>query len=296
MTPTGSTLSRRILARQLRELREKAGVTAEYARTSIGVAKQTLWRMETGQPVRLNPLFIERLCQVYGADEDVTGMLLELTGETRRTEWWHAYGDAVPKHFGTFLGLEEAATRTISYHATLIPGLLQTADYHRALLEASSPGLTEEAVEQQIELLGRRKFRLTNPADPLRVEVIVDECSLRRPIGGRTVMSAQLRHLARAGHLRNVSIRVIPLDTAYGGLAVGPFVILEFPSHPTAQLTEPPIVYLQGHLDAQYLEEADDVRRYQQIYDGLRQAALDETRSRALIKSIVKSIVAEYAT
>ncbi|WP_338773249.1 helix-turn-helix transcriptional regulator [Nocardia vulneris] len=295
MTPIGSTLSRRILARQLRELREKAGVTAEYARKSIGVAKQTLWRMETGQPVRLNPLFVERLCHVYGADDDITGMLLELTGETRRSEWWHAYGDDVPKHFATFLGLEEAATRTISYHATLIPGLLRTADYHRALLGAGSPGLPEEAVERQIELLGRRKFRLTNPADPLRVEVIVDECSLRRPIGGRTVMSAQLRHLARVGHLRNVSIRVIPLDTVYGGLAVGPFVILEFPNHPTAHLTEPPVVYLQGHLDAQYLE-ADDVRRYQQTYDGLRRAALDETRSRTLIKSIVQSSVAEYAT
>ncbi|QIS02520.1 helix-turn-helix domain-containing protein [Nocardia brasiliensis] len=291
MTPTGSTLSRRILARQLRELREKAGVTAEFARTAIGVGKQTLWRMETGQPVRFNPLFVERLCQVYGARDDVTGMLLALTGETQRTGWWQAYGDIVPKHFALFLGLEEAARRTISYHATLVPGLLQISEYHRALLEAGAPNMSAAEIERRIELLDRRKFRLTTPERLLRIEVIVDEGSLRHPIGGRAVMSAQLRHLAQVGHLRNVSIRVIPLDSAaYGGLTAGAFVILEFPTHPTAHLTEPPIVYLDGHLDAQYLDKADDVRHYQQIYDDLRRAALDEPRSRALIESIV----AEY--
>ncbi|MEU2252253.1 helix-turn-helix transcriptional regulator [Nocardia xishanensis] len=96
MTPTGSTLPRRMLARQLRMLREKSGVSAEFARDAIGVGKQTLWRMETGQPVRLNPLFIERLCQVYGAGDDVIRMMLGLTEEAGRTGWWHAYGDAIP--------------------------------------------------------------------------------------------------------------------------------------------------------------------------------------------------------
>ncbi|CAM4278054.1 helix-turn-helix transcriptional regulator [Nocardia ninae] len=292
VTPTGSTLPRRMLARQLRELRENSGVSAEIARLAIGVGKQTLWRMETGQPVRLNPLFIRRLCEVYGAPEDVTTMLLGLAEESHRTGWWHAYGDAVPKHFDLFIGLEEAAKRVVSYQTVLLPGLLQTDEYRRAMIGVDSPTMPIEEVEQRIELITRRKVRLTEADSPLTVDAIVDECILRRAIGGSEVMIDQLHHLARVGELPNVCVRVVPLSAeAYGGLAVGPFALLEFPRHPTAHLTEPPVVYLQGHTGALYLEKTDEVQQYQQACIDLRRSALDESRSRTLIHKIAK----EYA-
>lgn len=292
VTPTGSTLPRRMLARQLRELRENSGVSAEFARQAIGVAKQTLWRMETGQPVRLNPLFIERLCAVYDAREDVTRMLLGLAEESLRTGWWHAYGDAIPKHFDVFIGLAEAATRIISYQTVLLPGLLQTDTYRRVMTTVESPTMATQEVERRIELFTRRKARLTNADNPLTIEAIMDECVLRRAIGGPAVMADQLDYLAMIGELPNVSVRVVPLGAeAYAGLAVGPFVLLEFPRHPTAQLTEPPIVYLQSHTSALYLDKDDEVQQYQQAHADLRCSALDESRSRALIREIAK----EYA-
>lgn len=293
VTPTGSTLPRRMLARQLRELRENSGVSAEHARQEIGVGKQTLWRMETGQPVRLNPLFIERLCEVYGACEDVTSMLLGLVEEAHRTGWWHAYGDAIPKHFDLFVGLEDAAERIISYQTVLLPGLLQTEEYRRAMIRVDAPTMPRAEVERRIELFARRKARLTNTDNLLAIDAIVDECMLRRPIGGPAVMADQLEHLARVDELPNVSVRVVPLSAeAYGGLAVGPFVLLEFPRHPMAHLTEPPIVYTEGHNGALYLEKADEVKQYQQAYIDLQRCALDESRSRALLSKIAK----EHAT
>lgn len=230
MTPTGSTLPRRMLGRQLRELRNKSGVSVEVAREAIGVGKQTLWRMETGQPVRLNPLFIERLCKVYGASEDVTNMMLGLAEEAGRTGWWHAYGDAIPKHFDLFVGLEEAAKRIVSYQTTLLPGLLQTDEYRRAITWVDSPTMPTAEVERRIELFNRRKIRLTMTDNALTVEALVDEAMLHRAIGGPAVMADQLNCLAKVGELPNVSVRVIPLKAeAYAGLVVGPFVLLEFP-------------------------------------------------------------------
>ncbi|QBS43762.1 helix-turn-helix transcriptional regulator [Nocardia sp. CS682] len=289
MTPTGSTLPRRMLARQLRELRENSGVSAEIARLAIGVGKQTLWRMETGQPVRLNPLFIQRLCEVYGAPEDVTTMLLGLAEESHRTGWWHAYGDAVPKQFDLFIGLEEAAKRVASYQTVLLPGLLQTDEYRRAMIWLKSPMMPTTEVERRIEMFNRRKARLTDSAEPLTLDAVVDEAALRRAIGGPAVMMGQLKYLATAGELPNVSVRVIPLSAeAYGALNVGPFVLLEFPRHPTAHLTEPPVVYIQAYTCALYLEKTDEVQQYQQAYADLQCSALDEARSRSLIHKIAK--------
>ncbi|MFI6165254.1 helix-turn-helix domain-containing protein [Nocardia sp. NPDC051052] len=289
VTPTGSTLPRRMLARQLRELRENSGVSAEFARQAIGVGKQTLWRMETGQPVRLNPLFIERLCAVYDAREDVTRTLLGLAEESHRTGWWRAYGNAIPKHFDVFVGLAEAARRIISYQTVLLPGLLQTDAYRRAMTRVESPAMTTPEVELRVELFNRRKARLTDADNPLTVEAIMDECVLRRAIGGPAVMADQLAHLARIGELPNVSVRVIPLAAAaYAGLAVGPFVLLEFPPHPTAHLTEPPIVYLQNHTSARYLDKTEEVQQYQQTHADLQRSALDEPHTRTLIRKLAK--------
>ncbi|WP_069164354.1 helix-turn-helix domain-containing protein [Nocardia altamirensis] len=277
-----------MLARQLRELREQSGVSAEFARKAIGVGKQTLWRMETGQPVRLNPLFIARLCEVYGAREELSRKLLALTAETFRNGWWHAYSDAMPKHFDLFVGLEEAAQRAISYQTVLVPGILQTAGYRRALIWVDHPTMPAADVERRIELLTRRKSRLSCTESPLALEAVLDEAALRRAIGGRGVITEQLKHLSEVGALPNISVRVIPLAAqAYSGLTIGPFDMLEFPQHPTTHLMEPPVIYLQGKTDAQYLEKADEIQEYQNAYTDLQRSALDESDSRALIQQIV---------
>ncbi|MCP2315872.1 Helix-turn-helix domain-containing protein [Nocardia amikacinitolerans] len=289
---TGSTLPRRVLARHLRTLRETSGVSAEAARLSIGVGKQTLWRLETGQPVRLNPLFIERLCQVYGAGDDVTSMLLALTEEAGRAGWWHAYRDALPKHRDLFVGLEAAAKRIVSYQIALLPGIFQTVDYRRAITWIDSPQMPTAEVERRMGVFACRKMRLTDTGNPIAVDAILDESLLHRAIGGPAVMADQLEHLATLSDLPNVSLRVVPRSAhAYIGLSVGPFVILEFLRHPTMHLTEPPVVYLQAYTGALFLEKPEEVRQYRQVHVDLQRSALDEADSRYLIREIAK----EYA-
>ncbi|MFI5537781.1 helix-turn-helix domain-containing protein [Nocardia sp. NPDC051900] len=289
MSSTGSSLPRRMLGRQLRELRIESGVSAEYARDAIDVGKQTLWRMETGQPVRLHPLFIERLCKVYGASEERTAILLNLVEETKRTGWWHAFDDTILKDFNLFVELEATAKRLVSYQTTLLPGLLQTDEYRRALIWVRFPTMAGAEVERWIEAFRRRKSRLDNTRDPLRLDAVIDESALRRAVGGPSVMKDQLSHLLRVTTQPNISVRVVPLAAeAYAGLNVGSFVMLDFPEHPTAPLTEPPVVYMQGFTGNLYLEKPDEVRQYRQAYADILRSALDQEDSRALIRKIAE--------
>ncbi|MBF6226759.1 helix-turn-helix domain-containing protein [Nocardia abscessus] len=291
MSSTGSTLPRRMLGRQLRALRISAGISAEYARDAIDVSKQTLWRIETGQPVRLHSLVIEGLCKLYGASEARTAILLNLVEETKRTGWWHAYGDTIAGEFSLFVELEAVARRIVSYQTTLLPGLLQTDEYRRALIWVDLPAIPGQEVERRIEMFRQRKARLDD-SDPVLVEAVIDESALRRAIGGPSVMEQQLRYLMRVGERSHVSIRVIPLAAeAYSGLGAGSFVMLDFPKHPIAHLTEPPVVYLQELTGDLYLEKPEEIRRYRQTYADIQRSALNQERSRTLIYRIAK----EYA-
>ncbi|MEU2088443.1 helix-turn-helix domain-containing protein [Nocardia beijingensis] len=291
MSSTGSTLPRRMLGRQLRALRINAGISAEYARDAIDVSKQTLWRIETGQPVRLHPLVVEGLCKLYGASEERTAILLNLVEETKRTGWWHAFNDTILEDFNLFVELEATARRIASFQTTLLPGLLQTDEYRRALIWVRFAAISGTEVERKIAAFRQRKARLDSDS-AVRFEAAIDESALRRAIGGPSVMEGQLRHLLQVAERPHISVRVVPLAAeAYAGLNVGSFVILDFPEHPVAHLTVPPVVYMQGFTGDLYLEKPDEVRQYRQAHAEILRSALDKESSRSLIRAIAE----EYA-
>ncbi|MGW5139468.1 helix-turn-helix domain-containing protein [Nocardia beijingensis] len=291
MSSTGSTLPRRMLGRQLRELRINAGISAEYARDAIDVSKQTLWRIETGQPVRLHPLVVEGLCKLYGASDERTAILLNLVEETKRTGWWHAFNDTILEDFNLFVELEATARRIASFQTTLLPGLLQTDEYRRALIWVRFAAISGTEVERKIAAFRQRKTRLDSDS-AVRFEAVIDESALRRAIGGPSVMEGQLRHLLQVAERPHISVRVVPLAAeAYAGLNVGSFVILDFPEHPVAHLTVPPVVYMQGFTGDLYLEKPDEVRQYRQAHAEILRSALDKESSRSLIRAIAE----EYA-
>ncbi|WP_378732894.1 helix-turn-helix domain-containing protein [Nocardia brasiliensis] len=292
---TGSTLPRRLLARELRKAREAANVSAEAARSQIGVSKQTFWRMESGIPTRLNALFVKRLCEFYEVSPELTRVLLALTEETKAKGWWHAFDEAVPKSFGLFVGLEDAAHRIISYQTTFLPGMLQTDEYRRAMNWVEHPNMSTSDIETRIRIAALRQDRLTSQSNPLTLDVFIDEAALRRPTGSTAVMADQLTHLAETAQLPNVSIRVVPISTGtYRGLAVGTFVLLEFPTHPTAYLTEPPVIYIQGFTGDLYLERPEEISAYRGVCTDLKRLTLDEADSRALILEIAKEFSREH--
>ncbi|MFB8274155.1 DUF5753 domain-containing protein [Nocardia colli] len=290
---TGSTLPRRLLARELRRAREAASVSAEAARSAIGVSKQTFWRMENGIPIRLNPLFIKRLCEIYDASTELTQVLLTLTEETKSKGWWHAFDSTIPKSFGLFVSLEDAAHQVISYQTALIPGLLQTAEYRRTLIWNAFPTMSPDEVETAVQIGAKRQARLTD-TKPITLNAYIDESVLRRRTGGADVMAGQLRHLVEVTELANVSVRVVPEAVGfYQGLLVGMFVILEFPPHSTAYLTEPPVVYVQGFTGDMYLERPEEITAYRIACTDIKRLALADKESQALILDIAKEYTNE---
>nr|WP_232541524.1 helix-turn-helix transcriptional regulator [Nocardia bovistercoris] len=280
-----------MLGRQLRALRENCGITMDFARETIGVGKQTLWRMETGQPIRMNPAFVEKLCTIYGASEQTTSHMLGLAAETGNTGWWHALDARTADQCTLYLGLESTATRVVSFQTTLLPGLFQTDEYRRALIWADQPRMPGAEVERHIELFDQQRA-LLDARRTLTVDATIDESALRRPVGGPAVMARQLTHLAKCAERENISIRIIPLTAAaHTGLRVGAFILLEFPPRPTPHLTDPPVVFVRGFTGNLYLEKADEVHRYRRAYTDIERSALDKARSRTLIRRIA----AEYA-
>ncbi|MGY4102609.1 helix-turn-helix domain-containing protein [Nocardia sp. R16R-3T] len=287
---TGSTLPRRMLGRALKRLREGSGTPPKVAAQAIRVSAQTLWRIETGQQgPKLKEIYVQALCQLYGAASDEMKVLVGLVELAEQKNWWHPYEDVIPEFFALFIGLEEYARELTTFQLTLMPGLLQTADYRRAGVWALRPQASPTEVERNIELTIRRQERLRKDSQNFTVHALLCESALRYPIGGPAVMGRQLRHLEEATQMPNVSVRVVPLSAGmHIGLQVGSFVLLEFPEHPTAYLSEPPVVYVDGYTGALYLEREPEIRQYRSGLAGIRRVALDEEKSRELVAQIAR--------
>ncbi|MCP9619354.1 Uncharacterised protein [Nocardia otitidiscaviarum] len=285
---SGSTVPRRMLGRQLRRLREDAGVSVAAACRTIEVSAQTMWRLEGGQSVKLKDIYIRALCVLYGASDDDTAALLGLVAETKRTGWWHSYGDAVPGHFDLYMGLEEAAKRLTMFQLTLLPGMVQTADYRRAMVWTVHPQMPTAEVERRVELMTKRQQRLHDSG--FELNVLLSESALHHQVGGPGVMADQLAHLLEIGRRRNVSIRVIPYSVdSWIGLQVGHFVFLEFPLHRETKWTEPPVVYVEGYTGALYLDRDNEIQQYRAAIAEIRRVALDESDTRDLVTHTARS-------
>ena len=290
-TTTGPTVPRRQLGRHLRALRNQAKLTTKLAAQALEWSEPKLWRIETGQTA-LRSLDVEAMCRVYGASAEVTQGLMVLARETKAVGWWHAHDHVIPDWLDLYLGLEEAAARLQWYEPELIPGLLQTAGYARAVISAERPGLGDEELARRVQARLARQALLIRVTAPLSAEVLLGEAVLRRPAGGPQVMAEQLNQLADIALLPNVSVRVVPLRAGvHRGVLSGPFAILRFPVNGDGQESEPPVVYVPGFTGALYLEQPAEIRRYQEVYADIATAALDESASRALLRQAAQ----EYA-
>ncbi|WP_433728559.1 helix-turn-helix domain-containing protein [Nocardia sp. CA-129566] len=277
---TGSTFPARMLGRQLRRLRNEAGIAKTDAEKALGVSANTIWRIESGQSTRLSRPQVRELCDLYNAEPDIRDVLFELVGELGKPGWWHAYGGAYERRFDMYLALEEAADRLTTFQLTLLPGLVQTRDYRRAVMWAAYPQMSQYEVERRVELAARRQLRLQDPR--LTMEVLLSESALLHHVGGRAVMADQLRHLARLSEQVNVSVRVVPLTVCHIGLQTGPFVLLEFPKHKRDGWSEPPVVYVESYMGARYMETDEEIGQYRIGSDEIRRVALDAEASRRL--------------
>ena len=195
---TGSTVPRRQLGRYLRELRGSQRITVKSAAEKLEWSEAKIWRIETGQ-TSLRSHDVELMCRIYGAPADMTEALTGLAKETKARGWWQAFGDAIPEWFDVYIGLEEAASEISWYESELVPGLLQTEEYARTLIEADNPGVDEEEIGRRVQVRVQRQALVRRATAPLKLRVVLNEGILHRPVGGPEVMAAQLDRLAEAG-------------------------------------------------------------------------------------------------
>lgn len=253
----------------------------------------TLQRLEKGQADRIRTIDIQELCRIYGIPDELADGLKGLAQQAAVKSWWHAYGDLIPENFDVYVGLEASAQQLSSYQSELVLGLLQTADYAKALHRLGYPGDSEAELERRVQLRLQRQALISRRASPATVAVVLHESVLRRVVGGAKVMAAQLRHLADLSTNDNVAVRILPFAAGIPlGDSTGPFTVLEFGTDSKGHPVEPPVVYVEGFTGDLYLERPVDVHRYHRAHACLQRAALDIQTSRHLLRQVAKEFAA----
>lgn len=270
------TLRRRELGARLRELRLARGLTVEQVSEQLLCSPSKVSRMETGhRGATLRD--VRDLCQIYGlTDTAQVEYLMGLVREAKQQAWWQSYD----LDYATYVGLEQAATTLCYYQSTIVPGLLQTVGYARAMHEGSMPAeFTPARVDALIEVRMRRQQVLTRDP-PMQLRVVLDEAVLHRVVGGPEVMAGQLRHFNTIAKRPNVTLQVIPFSVGAHPAMENMFNIIEFGD------VAPHVVYVEGLMGWLFLERENDVTRYVQVFKYLCELALDPKDTIELISEV----------
>jgi transcriptional regulator with XRE-family HTH domain len=278
------TVRRRQLGAELRRLREGAGLGIEDAAARLECSLSKISRMETGRvPVRSRD--VRDLLDLYGVTDDAAcEPLLTLARESRQRGWWQPYSDVVPSWLEVYLGLEAAAASISIFETGLVPGLLQTADYTRAVVRAMRPDVRDQEIERRVSLRMTRQ-QLVVKDEPVMLWVVLDEAVLRRPVGGPAVLRGQLLRILERAEFPHVTVQVLPFSAgAHAGLGAS-FTLLAFP-----EPADPEVVYVEELTSSFYVERLEEVRWHRIVLDHLRAAALSPDRSAEMIDEVVKEL------
>jgi len=274
---------RRRLGSELRRLRETAGLTGDQVIELLGWASASkLSRLENGKS---RPALgdVEALLRVYDVEPPEYAELLNIAREAaEHTRAWLRSYSAMTSAQREYAELEAGCAEICEYAPVIVPGLLQTAEYAETMIRAARPDITADEVERRVRVrLGRQS--LLSQDDPIDLWVVLDEAVLSRPVGGDAVMRAQLERLVEAAALPNVTLQILPFEAgAHAGMD-GTFAILDFPEQ-----SDPAVVYAENATGGLFLEKAEELRKYDFIFDHIRAAALRPEESASVIAKLAK--------
>ncbi|RII13918.1 Helix-turn-helix protein [Streptomyces sp. YIM 130001] len=268
----GPAVRRRKLGAELRTLRDRAGLTSGAAARLVGWHQSKVSRIETGRSAA-KPADVRMLLDAYDVTDPQARALLEaLAGSDdergTRHQWWHAYKGLLPPEYRDYISLEAQACRISTLETSVVPGLLQTPDYARAVTRAALDGLPQSRIDKFVEVRLARQ-EVLNGDPPLELSAVLDEAVLRRPVGGYRVMARQLQWLGEVARRPHVSLQVLPFAAgAHIGLT-GPFVIFSFPD-----IADLDVVVLDHLTSSLYLERKEDLKAYSEAFNSLQEHAL----------------------
>jgi transcriptional regulator with XRE-family HTH domain len=278
------TIRQRRLARRLRELRSLAGLTHADIAKVLGSAESKVGRIENAQSgIRLPDL--RAWLDATGVTDPAERVEIEeLSREAKKKGWWSRYTNAVDSAYAAYVAVEWDAAELYNVETNLVPGLLQTPDYTRALIRLQAPDATDEHIETQINVRSERRKILTRD-HPLQLWVIIAEGVLHHRVGSPQVMKAQLEALVEDSRKQNIELQVLPQDDPMNACLFGPFVIMSFPA-----ATETDIIYTESPTSTLYYEEPGDVDTYTTLFRRLNMAAANVSKSRALILDAIQEM------
>ncbi len=255
----------------------------QQLRTGSGAwSRSKLGRIETrAQGVRIRE--IEQLLDLYNVtDAALRVWLLDLAATAQERGYWLAIRKDLPEDFHGFLSVEAALVALRQFETMLVPGLLHTADFTRALINGANPGLAGDVVERRVMARLARQQILTR-ASPLHFHVILDEAVLERPVGTPAIMRNQLRYLIDESTADHITIQVLPKAAGASPAMDGPFSVLTLPE------PIPDFGHAEGPGGAVYIEDRSDVRACIVKLGILTERALSQANSVDVIKKATKT-------
>jgi transcriptional regulator with XRE-family HTH domain len=278
------TVGQVVLGRRLLDLRERAGLKREEAARILRVAPATVRRMEMAE-VALKIPYLHMLLKAYEISDDEAEAFVQLAEEANKPGWWQRFHDILPGWFSMYVSLEGAASLIRSYEPHFVPGLLQTEEYARGVLESGAIGQTRpDDIECHVALRMRRQGLLTREDAPC-FWAVLDETALRRPVGGPEVMRAQLDKLIEATTWSNVTLQVAPFDRGPHPGTYGPFVLFRF-----AEPELPDMVYSEYLTGAVYLDARSEVATHLEVMDRMAAQAATAHRTKEIFRDLRKEL------
>ncbi|WP_406000047.1 Scr1 family TA system antitoxin-like transcriptional regulator [Streptomyces sp. NBC_00829] len=267
-----SSSPRALLGAELRHAREKAGLTQEELGRPLFVSGSFIGQLESGTR-RMQPEYAGQIDEILGTD----GFFQRNCRVSCKSRY--------PDHFAEAAEAEAIATTIKEYAPLLIPGLLQTEAYARAVFRAYQPTATEDVIDELVEARLDRAHLLDDPTKPL-LWAVLDEAVLRRRVGGAPVMATALRHVAGLARQRRIIVQVMPFEAGAHASLNGSLKLMSFTD-------APPLAYLQGLGSGQLQDDPATVTSHELTYDLIRACALSPETSLALISSVAEDYAHE---
>jgi transcriptional regulator with XRE-family HTH domain len=280
------------------------GYALEDAARVLECDRSKISRIETGQR-GIRPKELRELLAEYGVPDSEQAALLAIASRGGQRGWWHPYADILSEAYLDYVIMESAASEIMAYEAQLVPDLLQTDDYARAIA-AAEPGYTTveqredavaaKAVRRHVVLGGKSAAIIGAPGNTKssgptassgptvpRLWVILGEGALHQEVGGPGVLAGQISHLVQlSDDFPDLTIQVLPFAAgAHAAAGSGSLAILRFPDAPSLG-----VVYLEALSGGVYLESQADVARYIRAFALLRASALSAADSLRLLRSL----------
>jgi transcriptional regulator with XRE-family HTH domain len=266
----------RALAKELRAARSAAGLTLHQLGEALGWSEAKISRIETAKRgVKVGA--VEAMLDVLGVHGDDRERLLKMARDIREPAWWEL-GRELPQQLTALIDAEQRAKRITDVTLNVLPGLLQTRAYTRAIMETG--GLSDQETEDRVAIRQMRQGILSR-RDPVELWTFIDETALLRPVGGPRVMAEQLRQVVSAGDAPNVRSRILPLSLGVHSGLSGTFVLFEF-------VKSRPVVYLEARRSGAFIDEPDDVRLFLDALEFIDAQASDSAASREILNQYVQ--------